>query len=107
MYWYTDSLYAAGGISNNYWRLQALENLELIIGEKRREEKERSKSVIKGKSGRITAPPAISTLKWKRKTKIYDMLSHHYILRKSIVFIVDTEYSSVIYQDLANKFIKK
>lgn len=34
------------------------------------------------------------------------MLSHHYILRKSVVFIVDTEYSSVIYQDLANKYVK-
>ena len=35
------------------------------------------------------------------------MLSHHYILRKSVVFIVDTEYSSVIYQDMANRYAKK
>lgn len=44
---------------------------------------------------------------WKNKTVIYDILSHHYIHRKSVVFIVDTEYSSVIYRDLANKYVKK
>jgi len=44
---------------------------------------------------------------WSRKKAIYDMLSHHYILRRSVVFIVDTEYSSAIYQDMANDFIKK
>ena len=35
------------------------------------------------------------------------MLSHHYIMRKSIVFIVDTEYNSVIYQDMANKYVRE
>ena len=57
--------------------------------------------------GRSAAPPAPPTGKWKKRNMVYDMLSHHYILRKSIVFIVDTEYSSVIYQDLANKYIKR
>ena len=38
---------------------------------------------------------------------IYKYLSHHYVLRRSVVFIVDTEYSSVIYHDKANKYVKK
>ena len=35
------------------------------------------------------------------------MLSHHYVLRKSIVFIVDTAFSNVIYQEKANKYAQK
>ena len=38
---------------------------------------------------------------------IYKYLSHHYVLRRSVVFIVDTEYTSVIYHDKANKYVKK
>ena len=34
---------------------------------------------------------------------IYDMLSCHYILSRSIVVIVDTEYTSVKHSALANK----
>ena len=49
---------------------------------------------------------AVDSYSWKNKNAIYDMLSHHYVLRKSVVFVVDTEYSSVIYQDLANKYVK-
>ena len=29
------------------------------------------------------------------------MLSQHYVQRKSIIFIVDSEFSSVFYQDIA------
>ena len=43
---------------------------------------------------------------WKKKKMIYGMLRYHYMLRKSVIFIVDTEYSSVVYQAMANKFIK-
>ena len=38
MKWYTHSLYVAEGQSVNYWRLQALENIEQIIDERKREE---------------------------------------------------------------------
>ena len=38
---------------------------------------------------------------------IYDMLSCHYILNRSIVVIVDTEYTSVKHSHLANKQIQK
>lgn len=33
----------------------------------------------------------------------YDMLSQHYILNRSIVVVVDTEYTSVKHSALANK----
>jgi len=45
--------------------------------------------------------------KEREKTMIYKYLSHHYVLRRSVVFIVDTEYTSVIYHDKANKYVKK
>ena len=35
---------------------------------------------------------------------IHAMLSHHYVVRKSIVFIVDTAYSNVVYQEKANQY---
>ena len=34
-------------------------------------------------------------------------LSHHYVLRRSVVFIVDTECSSVFYHYMANRQVKK
>ena len=48
---------------------------------------------------------AFGTNYWKKKKMVYDMLSHHYILRKSVVFIVDTEYSSIRFQQKANKYV--
>ena len=39
MKWYTHSLRVAGDISINYWRLLALESIELIIFRKTAEEK--------------------------------------------------------------------
>lgn len=35
------------------------------------------------------------------------MLSHHYILRKSVVFIVDTEYCGASYQSKANSYLMR
>ena len=48
-------------------------------------------------------PPAI----WKTRNMIYKFLSHHYILRKSVIFIVDTKFSSQNYLDYANEFVRK
>ena len=42
-----------------------------------------------------------------RNPMIYRYLSHHYILRRSVVFIVDTEFSGLAYHDKANKWVKK
>ena len=116
MKWYTHSLYVAEGKSVNYWRLQALENIEQIIAERKREgerEAQKSNKVGKGQVGKnhgsgqiVSKPSGAEKFDWKDKNAIYDMLSHHYVLRKSVVFIVDTEYSSVIYQDLASKYVQ-
>ena len=34
-------------------------------------------------------------------------MSHHYVLRRSICFIVDTEYSGIFYHEKANKYVKQ
>ena len=33
------------------------------------------------------------------------MLSKHYITQRSVIFLVDTEYSKLVYRDLANKYM--
>jgi len=105
MKWYTHSLHVTTDKhSVNFLRLQALENIEQIISEKKEEEKLLPKS-NSGLSGRIKAQDE-KMIVWKSKNVIYDILSHHYIHKKSVVFIVDTEFSSVIYRDLANKYVK-
>ena len=38
---------------------------------------------------------------------IYKCLSHHYVLQRSVVFIVDTNFSSQIYTDLASSYVRK
>lgn len=43
---------------------------------------------------------------WKNCKSIYKWLSHHYILRRSVVFIVDCQYDSVVYRDKAMKFVR-
>ena len=71
-------------------RLNALEAIELIIKEKshpRRIRNELNKS--------------FSEIGWRQCTSIYKYLSHHYILKKSVVFIVDSQFDSVIYKDKA------
>ena len=42
-----------------------------------------------------------------KNTMIYKYLSHHYVLRRSVVFIVDTEFTGVFYHDKANKYVKR
>lgn len=36
---------------------------------------------------------------------IYKYLSHHYIMQRSVIFIVDTHFSSQIYTDLAKDIV--
>ena len=38
---------------------------------------------------------------------IYKFLSHHYILRRSVVLIVDSQFDSVIYRDSAMKYVRQ
>jgi len=44
---------------------------------------------------------------WKECTSIYKYLSHHYILRKSVVFIVDSQYDSVFFRDKAMRYTRE
>lgn len=101
--WYTHSLEVTERHSINFLRLQALENIEQIIAEKKSEEANRQ--YLKKLSSSDVKLSQSSH--WNKKTAIYDMLSHHYILRKSVVFIVDTEFSSVVYMERANRYVKE
>lgn len=37
---------------------------------------------------------------------VYKYLSHHYVLKRSIVFIVDTDFSSVVYKKKVAQYVK-
>ena len=39
----------------------------------------------------------------RKKRAVYEMLSHHYVQRRSVIFIVDSDFNSVFYQDIAMK----
>jgi len=43
---------------------------------------------------------------WSNCRSIYKWLSHHYIRRRSVVFIVDSKFDSVVYRDKAIKYVK-
>ena len=38
---------------------------------------------------------------------IYKFLSHHYVLKRSVCFIVDTEFSGIFYHEKANEYVRK
>ena len=83
-------------------RLAALEAIELVIREK--VELERLLKEDLNKKKRKTVPKvAMDIVGWDMCKSIYKFLSHHYIIRRSVVFIVDTEYDSVVYRDKAMK----
>ena len=99
---YSSALTAGGRISNNRVRLAALEAIELVIREK--VELERLLKEDLNKKKRKTVPKvAMEIVGWDMCKSIYKFLSHHYIIRRSVVFIVDTEYDSVVYRDKAMK----
>lgn len=99
---YSSALTAGGRVSNNRVRLAALEAIELVIREK--VELERLLKEDLNKKKRKTVPKAaMEIVGWDMCKSIYKFLSHHYIIRRSVVFIVDTEYDSVVYRDKAMK----
>ena len=77
----------------------ALENIEMILASD-------AYTYTKG-GGMKRARQATARAKEREKSMVYKYLSHHYVLRRSVVFIVDTEFSSVIYHDKANKYVSK
>ena len=56
-----------------------------------------------------TSKPTVSpyvSLQFSHMRNVYKYLSHHYCLKRSVVFIVDTDYSSQNYKWMANNYVK-
>ena len=84
--------------------MKSLEAIELIIREKvELEEYQRSEDKKMRQRG-LHIPLQDSV--WKDCKSIYKWLSHHYIRRRSVVFIVDTQFDSVVYRDKAMKYVR-
>ena len=81
-------------------RLDALEAIELIIKEKIEVERFLNKEARSAHKR-----DEVSTL-WGKCKSIYKWLSHHYIRRRSVVFIVDSQFDSVFYRDRVMKYVK-
>lgn len=77
----------------------ALEAIELIIHEKAIQE---NSSDLNSSASR-----ALVAGSWRKCRSIYNQMSHHYIQRRSVVFIVDTQFDSVVYRDKALKYVEK
>ena len=84
---YTDSLKVSGPKESvNIIRLACLESIERIITYKKTNDDQ-------------------AEIEWNKKGDIYFMLSHHYIERKSVVLIVDSEFGRM--RELANENVLK
>ena len=42
---------------------------------------------------------------WASKTMVYEVLSQYYVNQRSIIFIVDSVFDGIWYQNKANQFI--
>ena len=51
--------------------------------------------------------PSLKRKKPDRNRTIYKFLGHYYIQRRSVVFIVDNEFSGVYYHEKTNKFVNR
>ena len=110
---YTASLqYSHEQNSVQHWRRLALEQIEQIIRKKRNEQ---------NKPNSIVVPPTFlmkqdslledevhinqnsarhglnrtDQIDWNEKTVVYEMLSQYYVHRKSILFIIDSDFDNV------------
>ena len=54
---------------------------------------------------KITQHKNIKQQKYTESKTIHKYLSHHYVLKRSFVFIVDSDFDSVDYQDKASGFV--
>jgi len=96
LHMYAQSLRRGGRNSANLLRLVTLEAIELIIKEKAELETKANKQ-----------RQGFGSQTWSRCTQVYKFLSHHYILRRSVVFIFDSQFDSVVYRDKAMHFVRK
>ena len=116
LYHYSTSLSVNGKYTDNRLRLVALESVELIIREKiKLEHKMMLKKGLSSKMTKILTRRGTSRLDrlnsslntsyeavgWNKCRSVYKYLSHHYILKRSVVFIVDAQFDSVVYRDKA------
>ena len=58
----------------------------------------------------IDFQPALHSMRkkkfdWESKTMIYEILSQFYVHQRSVIFIVDSVFDGIWYQNIANKFI--
>ena len=81
-------------------RLNALEAIELIIKEKVDVENH-----LKKEARYAPIKQTVPTV-WGKCKSIYKWLSHHYIQRRSVVFIVDSQFDSVFYREKVMKYVK-
>ena len=84
-------------------RLNALEAIELIIREKMELERYRKKKASAHKKLRRSSGPMPTV--WGNCASIYKWLSHYYIQRRSVVFIVDTQFDSFFFRDRVMKYV--
>ena len=77
MRFYSDSLRVGEAHSVSAFRLEALENIEMIIRDRRHAERAKKAPSLRGRfDKRELGQPQI----WKTKNMIYKCLSHHYVL---------------------------
>lgn len=95
---YSSSLSICGKWTNNKMRLNALEAIELIISEK---------AELESRQMRRKLNTSFSEIGWRQCRSVYKYLSHHYILDKSVVIIVDNQFDSVIYREKAVRHLEK
>ena len=84
-------------------RLNALEAIELIIREKIELEHQLKMKAYANKNLRRSKalPPTV----WGNCESIYKWLSHYYIQRRSVVFIVDSLFDSFFFGDRVMKYV--
>ena len=102
---YTESLQMSGSLSESGLRLVCLESIAMIISEQQEEEMKKKfrRSLTKKLTKNHKSPlmdPEMGP-KWSKKAIVHQYLSHHYIQRRSFVFIIDNEYQSIIFRDMA------
>ena len=101
---YTNALCEGGHYSVNQMRLNSLEAIDLIIREKTTIERRHLGRASARDSVRARAPEVVG---WRKLNSIHKYLSHHYIVRRSVVFIVDSQYDSMVYREMAMRYASK
>ena len=103
---YTDTLEKAGPILTNSIHRFTLENLNLIVIEKR-ELTSKFEDLRRRKHHFITSMSEATQKTWKDISVPRQLLSQHYIQERSVILVADSEYQRIVYKALANKYLLK